>query len=131
MDYKREHGRCETESQPFECKICGKVVKYDRNTVHTHLKNVHGINWTRYLDRIRALRRGLKPDPLPVLRMVECRVCTVSVKYLKEHLRNAHKITEQEYMDLFSDDQDRPVGPADFKHEWEEAGGGLLLHQSQ
>ena len=37
-DYKDQYGRCETESQPFECKICGKVIKYDRNTVHTHLK---------------------------------------------------------------------------------------------
>ena len=37
-DYKDKYGRCETESQPFECKICGKVIKYDRNTVHTHLK---------------------------------------------------------------------------------------------
>ena len=41
-EYKDKYGRCETESQPFECKICGKVIKYDRNTVHTHLKNVHG-----------------------------------------------------------------------------------------
>lgn len=105
-DYKEKYGRCETESQPFECKICGKVIKYDRNTVHTHLKNVHGINWTKYLDRIRKLRRGLEPDPLPVMKMVECRVCNVSVKYLKEHLRNAHKITEKEYQELFSDDSD-------------------------
>jgi len=105
-DYKEKFGRCETESQPFECKICGKVIKYDRNTVHTHLKNVHGINWTKYLDRIRRLRRGLEPEPLPVMKMVECRVCNVSVKYLKEHLRNAHKITEKEYQELFSDDSD-------------------------
>ena len=100
-DYKEKYGRCETESQPFECKICGKVIKYDRNTVHTHLKNVHGINWEKYLDRIRKLRRGLEPEPLPVMKMVECRVCNVSVKYLKEHLRNAHKITEKEYRELF------------------------------
>jgi len=109
-DYKEKYGRCETESQPFECKICGKVIKYDRNTVHTHLKNVHGINWTKYLDRIRKLRRGLEPDPLPVMKMVECRVCNVSVKYLKEHLRNAHKITEKEYQELFSDDSDMTGG---------------------
>ena len=69
-EYKEKYGRCETESQPFECKICGKVIKYDRNTVHTHLKNVHGINWTKYLDRIRKLRRGLEPEPLPVMKMV-------------------------------------------------------------
>merc|ERR1719158_2271343 len=105
-DYKEKYGRCETESQPFECKICGKVIKYDRNTVHTHLKNVHGINWEKYLNRIRKLRRGQEPDPLPVMKMVECRVCNISVKYLKEHLRNAHKITEKEYRELFSDDAD-------------------------
>ena len=34
----------------------------------------------------------------------ECRVCNVSVKYLKEHLKNAHKITEQEYESLFEND---------------------------
>ena len=100
-EYKEKYGRCETESQPFECKICGKVIKYDRNTVHTHLKNVHGINWEKYLNRIRKLRRGLEPDPLPAMKMVECRVCNISVKYLKEHLRNAHKITEKEYRELF------------------------------
>eukprot|EP00092_Neocalanus_flemingeri_P026546 GFUD01028770.1.p1 GENE.GFUD01028770.1~~GFUD01028770.1.p1 ORF type:complete len:933 (-),score=290.62 GFUD01028770.1:23-2821(-) len=105
-DYKDKYGRCETESQPFECKICEKVIKYDRNTVHIHLKNVHGINWTRYLDRIRRLRRGLEPDPLPVMKMVECCVCNVSVKYLKDHLRNAHKITEKEYLELFSADSE-------------------------
>jgi len=33
-------------------------------------------------------------------------VCNVSVKYLKEHLRNAHKITEKEYDELFGDDDD-------------------------
>ena len=62
--------------QPFECKICGKGIKYDRNTLHTHLKNVHGINWTKYLDRIRRLQRGLEPEPepLPVMKMVSSRV---------------------------------------------------------
>jgi len=105
-EYKEKFGRCETESAPFECKICGKVIKYDRNTVHTHLKNVHGINWTKYLDRIRRVRHGLAPLPLPQMEFHECRVCNVSVKYLKEHLRNAHKITEKEYDELFGEDDD-------------------------
>ena len=103
-DYKDKYGRCEVESAPFECKICGRVVKYDRNTVHTHLKNVHGINWAMYLDRIRRMRRGEIPEDLPAPETHECRVCNVSVKYLKEHLKNAHKITEQEYESLFEDD---------------------------
>lgn len=62
---------------------------------------MHGINWARYLDRIRRQRRGLQPEPLPVMKMVECRVCNVSVKYMREHLKNAHKITEKDYKDLF------------------------------
>ena len=32
-EYKDRFGRCETESAPFECKICGKVIKYDRQDV--------------------------------------------------------------------------------------------------
>ena len=38
-------------------------------------------------------------------------MCNVSVKYLKEHLRNAHKITEKEYQELFSDDSDMTGAP--------------------
>ena len=72
------------ESAPFECKICGRVVKYDRNTVHTHLKNVHGITWAIYLDRIRKERRGETLDDLPALETHECKVCNVSVKYIRE-----------------------------------------------
>jgi hypothetical protein len=103
-DYKDQHGRCEVESAPFECKICGRVVKYDRNTVHTHLKNVHGITWVIYLDRIRKMRQGEVPDDLPSIETFECRVCNVSVKYLREHLKNVHKITEAEYEELFKDE---------------------------
>ncbi len=110
-EYKDRFGRCEIESAPFECKICGRVVKYDRNTVHTHLKNVHGINWGIYLDRIRKLRRGEEPDELPQIEMTECKVCSVNVKYLRDHLRNAHKITEQEYESLFND-EDAPSNPS-------------------
>jgi len=64
-----------------------KIIILDRNTVHTHLKNVHGINWAMYLDRIRKLRRGEEPAELPQIEMTECRVCNVNVKYLKDHLR--------------------------------------------
>ena len=47
-------------------------------------------------------------------------MCSVSVKYLREHLKNAHKITEQEYMQLFSEDGEGPVTAGDLKNEWEE-----------
>ena len=50
------------------------------------------------------MRKGETPEDLPAPETHECRVCNVSVKYLKEHLKNAHKITEQEYESLFDDD---------------------------
>ena len=96
-EYKDKYGRCEIESAPFECQICNRVIKYDRNTVHTHLKNVHGINWSLYLDRVRKLKRGETPDELPQVETTECLICNTSVKYIKEHIKNSHKITEQEY----------------------------------
>ena len=58
---------------------------------------------------------------MPKLKMVECRVCSVSVKYLREHLKNAHKITEKEYMQLFSEEGDAPVTAEDLRNEWEES----------
>ncbi len=100
-DYKEQYGRCEVESAPFECKICLRVVKYDRNTVHTHLKNVHGINWQMYVERLRKIRNGEQPDELPQIEVTECKVCNSNVKYLREHLKNVHKITEQDYASLF------------------------------
>ena len=105
-EYKERFGRCEVESAPFECKICSRVVKYDRNTVHTHLKNVHGINWEIYVERLRKLRKGEVPSQLPQMESVECKVCNVTVKHLRDHLRNAHKITELEYGTLFEEEQE-------------------------
>ena len=53
--------------------------------------------------------RGEIPEDLPAAQTHECRVCNVSVKYLKEHLKNAHKITEHEYESLFDNDPDTKV----------------------
>lgn len=103
--YKDKYGRCEVESAPFECKICSRVIKYDRNTVHTHLKNVHGISWTTYIDRIRRMRRGEELEELPVMETHVCLVCNVTVKYLRDHLRNVHKLDEQKYEKLYLEDK--------------------------
>jgi hypothetical protein len=50
------------------------------------------------------MRQGEVPDDLPSIETFECRVCNVSVKYLREHLKNVHKITEAEYEELFKDE---------------------------
>lgn len=97
MDYKERYGRCEVESAPFECKICGRIVKYDRHTIHGHLKNVHGITWMDYLNRIRKMRVGETPDELPSIEFFECQVCGVSIKDLKYHVWNVHRLNELEY----------------------------------
>lgn len=99
MDYKDQYGRCEVESAPFECKICGGVVKYTPAIVHTHLKQVHGLNWVKYLDRIRKMARGEEPDALPEIEKFDCKICNASVKYLKDHIWEVHRITFVEYED--------------------------------
>lgn len=96
-DYKDKYGRCEIESAPFECKICGSVVKYTRNIVHCHLKMVHGLNWIKYLERIRKMKVGEQPEELPELQRYDCQICNSSVKYLKDHVWQVHRITEEEY----------------------------------
>ena len=58
---------------------------------------------------ISVFYRGEIPEDLPAAQTHECRVCNVSVKYLKEHLKNAHKITEHEYESLFDNDPDTKV----------------------
>ena len=35
MEYQQKYGRFEVESAPFECKVCGSVVKYTPNVVHS------------------------------------------------------------------------------------------------
>lgn len=96
-EYAEQYGRCEIESAPFECKICGSVVKYTTNIVHCHLKGVHGLNWIKYLDRVRKMRQGLQPEELPTIERFECEICNAQVKYLKDHIWQVHRITEAEY----------------------------------
>ena len=67
QDYKDKYWQYQIESAPFECKICGRVVKYGSHIVHVHLKNCHNITWMQYLDRIRKMRKGEAAEELPSL----------------------------------------------------------------
>lgn len=96
-EYKEKYGRCEVESAPFECKICGSVIKYTTNVVHSHIKRVHGLNWLKYLDRIREMARGEEPEPLPEIERFVCGICNATVKYLSMHVSQVHKISDLEY----------------------------------
>jgi len=100
-DYLNTHGRCEVESAPFECKICGSVVHYSGTRIDSHLKNVHKITWAEYIDYIRSMQRGDQPKELPKIDVYTCKICNASVKFIKEHLKSTHKITEHEYVELF------------------------------
>lgn len=106
LDYKDKYGRCEVESAPFECKICGRVIKYIRDSITKHLRMVHRITWPLYLDRIRKMRDGQRPDQLPDIEFFECKICNASVKYISKanHLKGVHKITESEYLEHFQDE---------------------------
>ena len=42
-------GWCEIESVPLECEICGRVIKHMPNVVHSYIKQVHGLDWLRYM----------------------------------------------------------------------------------
>jgi len=98
-DYKEQYGTGEVTAASFECKICGTVLKYIPNNVHSHLKGVHGLNWVKYIDRIRRMRRGEVPEELPSIEVFNCMICNVSVKGLKDHVWNVHRLTEAEYED--------------------------------
>jgi len=106
LEYKAQYGRCEVESAPFECKICGRVVKYTRASITNHMKMVHSITWPLYLERIRNMREGEKPKELPSIAVFECKICSASVKYIfrEKHLKGVHKITQAEYVELFAEE---------------------------
>merc|ERR1719322_665473 len=106
LEYKDKYGRCEVESAPFECKICGRVMKYNRDSTYTHLKKVHSITWVQYIERIRAMRKGKAPEELPNIEFFQCKICSASVKFITraKHLKGVHKITEPEYVELFADE---------------------------
>lgn len=95
--YKEKYGTGEVESSSFECKLCGNVLKFVPNNVHRHLKEVHGLNWPKYVDRIRKMRRGERPAELPSIEHYQCMICNVTVKGLKDHVWNVHRLTEAEY----------------------------------
>jgi len=103
LDYKFKYGSCELEQGPFQCQICERVMKYDRNNVDRHLKSVHSITWPMYIERIRKLRRGEMPDELPTIQLFSCHICNASIKDLFEHVKRVHNINELEYAGLAKD----------------------------
>jgi hypothetical protein len=112
-EYLEKYGRCEVESAPFECKICGSVVHYSGTRIDSHLKNVHKITWAEYIDYIRTMQRGEQPKELPKIDFYTCKICNTSVKFIKEHLKSTHKVTESEYVELCPDESSQ----TDFKNE--------------
>ena len=96
-DYLNTHGRCEVESAPFECKICGSVVHYSGIRIDSHLKNVHKITWAEYIDYIRSMQRREQLKELPKIDVYTCKICNASVKFIKEHLKSTHKVTEHSH----------------------------------
>merc|ERR1712223_1371567 len=99
VQYKERYGTGEVESSSFECKLCGNVLKFVPNNVHRHLKEVHGLNWPKYVERIRKMRRGERPEELPQISHFQCQICNVTVKGLKDHVWSVHRLSQPEYQD--------------------------------
>lgn len=102
--YKSQYGSCEVERASFQCQICDRVVKYDKNVIHSHLTKLHRINWEMYLDRVRKLRKGEELDELPSVQLANCKICDSAVKNLTRHIKLTHKLNEKEYKELFNVD---------------------------
>jgi len=113
FEYLDQYGSCEVESAPFQCKICQGIVHYSGPRIDNHLKGVHKIKWEEYIEYIRSMQRGEAPQELPQIDVYTCKICSTSVKYIKEHLKSTHKITEVEYMELFPGES----GDSQFKNE--------------
>jgi len=109
-DYKAKYGSCEVKTVKFQCRICEKVMKHESNIIHKHLQMVHGINWSLYLSRIRMEMRGIQQAPLPDLVKDHCKICGGTFKYIKDHLRNNHGISVEQYDQLIGE-----AGGVDFK----------------
>jgi len=103
-DYKAKYGTCEIKTVKFQCRICLRVMKHESNIIHKHLQWVHGINWSQYLARVRLELRGIQPVPLPdLVKKEHCKICGESIKYIRQHLKNTHRVSEEQYQQLIRD----------------------------
>ena len=48
------------------------------------------------------MNRGEDPGLLPTIETTKCKICNISAKVFREHLRRCHKITVAEYEELFN-----------------------------
>ena len=44
-----KYGNCETESTPFQCKICNGIVKFTTSLIGSHLRTCHKIRSEEHL----------------------------------------------------------------------------------
>jgi len=97
LQYEDKFGKLPTAAAPFVCKVCSKSLKYERSGIEGHLKNMHSMTWSVYLSWIQEGGSGIVSTlPSPV-KLVTCNLCSVSVKSLKNHLKNTHCMTMQDY----------------------------------
>jgi len=113
QDYRDRFGKSEIQSASFQCRICNKVIKHEANCIHKHLQNLHGINWTQYLARVRGELRGIPQDPLPVVKLTNCTICDLNFKDIGRHVQRKHKLSMEEYQQLQTEENISFSCPAD------------------
>ena len=100
QEYEAEFGEIDANSEPFQCKICSKFLKHNRNSINPHLKNIHSMSWAQYLAWVTEEKSGtVSISPTPV-KMIQCKLCNSTVKRLKEHLKNTHSMTLKDYDEI-------------------------------
>lgn len=113
QDYRDRFGKSEIQSASFQCRICHKVIKHEASCIHKHLQNLHGINWTQYLARVRGELRGIQQDPLPIVKLINCTICDLNFKDIGRHVQRKHKLTMEEYQDFQTEENANSSCPPD------------------
>ena len=91
--YEEVYGKLDINVEPFTCNICSHEVKYDRATIEGHLKNLHNMTWPQYKTWNET---GALTTNSPV-ELECCKLCNVSIKNLKAHLRHTHGMNMADY----------------------------------
>ena len=91
-EYEDKFGKLATVAEHFTCKVCANVLKYERSSIEGHLNNVHRLSWSEYLSW-----NGEEELVTTPVKLINCKLCSSSVKSLKGHLKSVHSMTVKDY----------------------------------
>jgi len=111
-DYEKEFGKL-GQSEQFQCKLCGKLLRHEGTSIGPHLKLQHGLTWNEYLalDPDQDLSQAfVSPPP------VQCKLCQEEVKHLNQHLKHSHNMSRDTY-NSWDSQSDEDEGETDWERD--------------